>query len=69
MKLYFGKTREFRYVIEIVRNGNFIEADFKAADKENDTVSDFNRTFGATGKWTDGAIKKAMIDEFKVDNA
>lgn len=71
MKLFFGKVRGNRYVIEINAKPleRSLEASLKVADKDNDCVYSISREFThAWGSWTPAGIKKSLLDEYKVDN-
>ena len=72
MKLYFGKVQGNRYVIEINRTGDPVanrhEVDLKVVDSDSDCIYSITRQFSDNwGKWTDDALKRSVLNEYKED--
>lgn len=82
MKLYFGKTGGYRYVIEVTRptvkliDGEWVRTDnapatakLRVADSDGDCIYSIDRTFGGgvEGRWSDAGIKRSLLGEYRED--
>lgn len=66
MKLYFGKIKGNRYVLEIVRiSKGWREADLKVVDgNDGEVIYGITREFSDKwGSWTDNGIRQAVLEE------